>query len=107
MVLKLSYGMTRSDDGYLAKCRELSAEAMGRSPEKAIEALRAAVAEGLSTIEAVGPPSRPPSPPQIELVAEVEPEAPDPQGPGDSPAAERLPSDVELGHEKIDGDRRR
>jgi hypothetical protein len=90
MVDKLSYTMTRCDGGFIAKCRELSVEATGGSPEKALGALREAILEELSTTEAVGPPSRPPSPPRIELVAALE-QAPDPQGPGDSPAAEHEP----------------
>jgi hypothetical protein len=90
MVTRLTYSMTRGEDGYVARCEELSVESTGRSPEMAIGALRKAIEQELTSVEAVGPPSRPPAPPIIELVAagHDEPE-PDPQGPGDSPAAQR------------------
>lgn len=90
MVTKLSYSMTQGEDGYVARCGELSVESTGRSPELAIAALRKAIERELTTVEAVGPPSRPPAPPSIELVAagQVAPDR-DPQGPGDSPAAQR------------------
>jgi hypothetical protein len=76
MVTRLTYTMTRGEDGYVARCEELSVESTGRSPE--------------TSVEAVGPPSRPPAPPIIELVAKGQVELQDdPQSPGDSPAAQR------------------
>jgi hypothetical protein len=92
MVTRLTYSMTRGEDGYVARCEELSVESTGGSPEMAIGRLRKAIEQELTSVEAVGPPSRPPAPPIIELVAkgagQIQPER-DPQGPGDSPAAQR------------------
>jgi hypothetical protein len=90
MVTRLTYTMTRGEDGYVARCEELSVESTGRSPEIAISALRKAIEQELTSVEAVGPPSRPPAPPIIELVAKGQVELQDdPQSPGDSPAAQR------------------
>ena len=43
MVTNLSYRMTCTDDGYVAKCEELSVEASGPSPLDALRALRVAI----------------------------------------------------------------
>ena len=86
MITRFTYRMMQTDDGYVAHCEELSVESTGRSPEGAIESLRKALEQRLTSVEAVGPPSRPPARPCIELVAAAQP-ARDPQGPGDSPAA--------------------
>ena len=80
--------MTRTDDGYAAKCEELSVEATGKSVEGALAALRVAVTERLVSVDAIAPPSQPPPSPHVELVPAVDSE-PDPQGPGDSPAADQ------------------
>ena len=86
MVTKLSYSLTRADDDYVAKCHELSVESTGASAEQATLALRRAVEQQLTSVEAVGPPSRPPPPPSIELVLVGQPEC-SPQGPGEAPSA--------------------
>lgn len=88
MPTKITYRMTQTDDGYVAKCEELSVEALGRSPAQALAALRKEVEQRLASVDAVAPPSRPPPPPSLELIP-VAPEAndADPEGPGDSPAA--------------------
>jgi len=88
MATRLTYRMTRTDDGYAAKCEELSVEATAKSPEGALDALRIAVTERLTSADAIGPPSQPPPSPHLELVPAIDSE-PDPQGPGDSPAADQ------------------
>ena len=86
MVTELSYCMTRTEEGHLAKCREISVESMGRSPDEAVGRLREAILEYLASDEAVAPPTQMPSPSVIKLVLVVQPER-DSQGPGDCPEA--------------------
>jgi predicted RNase H-like HicB family nuclease len=87
MTTKLTYRVTARDGRYVASCEELPVEAVADSPQEAIARLKKAAELRLDSVEAVGPPSRPPPSTSIELVARDEPER-DPQGPGDSPAAE-------------------
>ena len=83
MATRFTYRLISSDGGYIAKCEELPVESFGRLPGEAIDALKRAVELRLASVEAVGPPSRPPPFPIIELAAAVEPEQ-EREGPGDS-----------------------
>ena len=84
MRTKLTYRLSSSDGGgYVATCVEAPVESLGRTPEEALQALRRALEARLGSVEAVGPPSRPRSSPQIDLIAAVEESERDPQGPGD------------------------
>jgi hypothetical protein len=87
MATKLTYELTETPDGYLARCVESSIEAMGSTPRQALTALKEAIEQSLLSVEAVAPPSRPPSPPCIDLLPAAPPQV-EPQGPGDSPAAD-------------------
>jgi hypothetical protein len=88
MTTKLTYRMIQSDGDYVAKCEELAIESTGASPEAALDALKKAAESRLSSVEAVGPPSRLCPAPRIDLVPAIA-EEPEPQGPGDSPAADQ------------------
>jgi hypothetical protein len=94
MVTKFTYEMTEIDDGYIARCVESPTEATGSTPDLALNALREALAQGLVSVEAIAPPSRPPPAPSIELVpaahVATSHSEEEPQGPGDSPAAETV-----------------
>lgn len=97
MSTQVTYRIAKTEEGFAARSEEMGVEATGASREEALAALRAAVAQKLTTVEAVAPPSRPPPPPHIELVrapdADSEPARvlrEEPQGPGDSPAADRV-----------------
>ncbi|MGO8998133.1 MAG: hypothetical protein ACLQVI_32845 [Polyangiaceae bacterium] len=81
---RLTYRIMPTGGEYVAKCEELPVETTGKSPRAAIEALRTAVEQRLASVEAMGPPSRPPPSVRVELTAAAEPER-DPQGPGDPP----------------------
>jgi hypothetical protein len=102
--MKYTYRLTSDSDGITASCVEMSALATGTTSAEAVAALRDAICERLTHVEAVAPPEPGPAP-SIELVPAREPghdpqdpsdpRAPrdaqdrrDPQGPGDSPAAE-------------------
>jgi predicted RNase H-like HicB family nuclease len=69
----LSYTMAHCEDGYLARCDELSLEALGESPEAAMAALKTSIEQHLTSVEAMAPPSRPPPPPHIELEIAAQP----------------------------------
>jgi hypothetical protein len=87
MSTTLTYRVTQDDDGYVAKCEELPVESSGSSHEGALEALRKAITQHLGSVEAVAPPSHLPPPPRFELRPAREDDV-EPQGPGDSPAAD-------------------
>jgi hypothetical protein len=82
MRTRVPYRITPCDGGYVAVSTELALEATGESRDQAVAALLIAAKEALRTVEAVGPPSRPPSAPDIELVLET-PATHEPDGPGD------------------------
>jgi hypothetical protein len=83
--MTFTYRLTRLRHGCLAACEELALESEGSSPVEAVHALRKAIEQRLTSVEAIGPPSRPPAPPVIELVSRGEPEEQDPDGPGAGP----------------------
>jgi hypothetical protein len=87
MATRLTYTVTSTGGEYIARCQELPVESSGGSPETAIDALRRALERELMSNEAVAPPSRPPPPSHVELVAMVQAKQ-EPDGPGDSPAAD-------------------
>ena len=68
MGTQVGFVVVRSHVEYVARCDALSLESTGPSPEAALEALRWAVEQQISAVEAVAPISRPPSQPTIELV---------------------------------------
>jgi hypothetical protein len=67
----------------------MSVSATGSTALAALAALRQGICERLTHIEAVAPPDSVPVP-SIELEPAPDP-TPEPQGPGDSPAADRVP----------------
>lgn len=85
--MKYTYRLTKDSEGVTARCREMPVSVTGASETAAIAALRAAIYDHLTHVEAVAPPSSVPVP-SIQLEPAEEP-IPEPQGPGDSPAAER------------------
>ena len=87
MTTKVTYRIAKTEDGYVARSDELGVESVGDSEGAALAALRTAIVQKLTSVEAVAPPSRPPPPPRVDLVRAPEAEV-EPQGPGDSPAAE-------------------
>ena len=89
MTYTYTYRLTSAPEGFLARCTEMPISALGPTEEAAVAALRQAICEHLGHVEAVAPPSAPPTP-SIDL-RRAEDKAPEPQGPGDSPAAEHLP----------------
>jgi hypothetical protein len=86
--MKYTYRLTSDTDGITATCVEMSASATGRTPAEAVATLRNAIYERLTHVEAVAPPDSVPVP-SIELVPARD-AAPEPQGPGDTPAADRV-----------------
>lgn len=82
---RYTYRLGPSDGGYLAECVEIDAEGEGNTREAAIDALREAIRERMTSAEAVAPP---PSTPQaaVELIeaAPLRESAPSPQGPGEA-----------------------
>ncbi|HEY2513106.1 MAG TPA: hypothetical protein VGI39_19695 [Polyangiaceae bacterium] len=87
MTTKVTYRIVKTEDGYLARSDELGVESVGASESAALAALRSAIVQSLTSVEAVAPPSRPPPPPRVDLIRAPETDA-EPQGPGDSPAAD-------------------
>lgn len=85
--MTFTYRIEPSGSGFCARCEELTVEAMGATPDGALEALRVALAERMATVEAIAPPESV-TPVSIVLVLAA-PHSVEPQGPGDSPAAER------------------
>ena len=86
--MKYTYSIISDTDGFTATCAEMSASATGPTPAAALEALREAICERLTHVEAVAPPDSVPVP-SVELVPAREPPR-EPQGPGDSPAADHV-----------------
>jgi hypothetical protein len=88
--MKYTYRIVNdNDDGITATCLEMSVSASGATPAAAVAALRDAICDRLTHVEAVAPPDPDSVPlPSFELVPAHDP-MPEPQGPGDSPAAER------------------
>jgi hypothetical protein len=89
-----TYRLTNDSEGVTATCAEMSASATGATSTEAVAALRDAICERLTHVEAVAPPDSVPVP-SFELVLARESSfesSSDPQGPGDSPAAERAGS---------------
>jgi hypothetical protein len=82
MLAKLTYRIASSEGGYVASCLEMPVESIGTTPDEAVYALRKALEVQLASVEAVAPPSRPPSVPQIDLAVATEPER-DREGPGE------------------------
>jgi hypothetical protein len=87
MAARLTYSVTRHGGEYIARCLELPVESSGSSAEAAVDALKRTLERQMTSEEAVAPPSRPPPASHVELVAVAEPRQ-EPDGPGDSPAAE-------------------
>ena len=85
--MKYTYRLVKDGDDVTAMCSEMSVSATGANETAAIAALRAAIHDQLTHIEAVAPPSFVPVP-SIQLEP-AEERPPEPQGPGDAPAAER------------------
>ena len=88
--MKYTYKLTNDPEGFAASCVEMAVSAAGPTPDAAISLLRQAICERLTHIEAVAPPDSVPVP-SVDL-APAQVSAPEPQGPGDSPAAERVSS---------------
>jgi hypothetical protein len=86
-----TYRISTDSEGITATCVEMSASATGRTEAEAVAALRDAICERLTHIEAVAPPDTVPIP-SIQLVPARDP-SPEPQGPGDAPAADRVSSE--------------
>lgn len=75
-----TYELVAIDEGFLARCIELGAEALGDTEDAAVANLRRALAEKLAGNEAVAPPDA--SPVAFELAPRVEPPS-EPFGPDD------------------------
>ena len=87
--MTFTYHIEPTTSGFSACCEELTVEAMGATAESALEALRVALTERMVTVEAIAPPASV-TPVSIVLVlATPRSHDDEPQGPGDSPAAER------------------
>ena len=87
--MKYTYRLSSAAEGFVARCLEIPVSALGATEDAAVAALRQAVFERFAHVEAVAPPTSTPRP-SIELEEAQDP-TPEPQGPGDSPAAERVP----------------
>jgi hypothetical protein len=86
-----TYRLTSDAEGITATCVEMPVSVLGPNEASAIAALQTAICEHLTHVEAVAPPTSVPVP-SVKLVpahAAPEESPPEPQGPGDSPAAER------------------
>jgi hypothetical protein len=81
-----TYRLTKDTDGVTATCSEMPVAVTAASDAAAITALHTAICDHLTHVEAVAPPSSV-AVPSVRLVP-VEDAPRDPQGPGDSPAAE-------------------
>ena len=84
--MKYTYRLATDADGVAATCVEMDVSASGATAAEAIAALRDAICERLTRVEAVAPPSSV-SVPDIELEAARD-SRPEPQGPGDPPAGD-------------------
>jgi hypothetical protein len=85
--MKYTYRLVKDTDGVTATCSEMPVSATGANETAAIAALRAAIYDHLTHVEAIAPPASVPVP-SIQLAPAEDP-TPEPQGPGDAPAAER------------------
>jgi hypothetical protein len=85
--MRYTYRLIKDSEGVTATCSEMPVSVTDATEFGAIAALRAAIYDHLTHVEAVAPPASVPVPSiQLELAQDSPPE---PQGPGDSPAAER------------------
>jgi hypothetical protein len=82
-----TYRLTKDSEGVTATCGEMPVSVTDTTEAAAISALRAAIYDHLTHVEAVAPPASVPIP-SIRLVP-AQDVPPEPQGPGDTPAAER------------------
>jgi hypothetical protein len=80
--MKYTYRLTKDSEGVTATCSEMPVSATGASESAAIAALRAAIYDHLTHVEAVAPPSSVPVP-SVQLEPAPDP-TPEPQGPGDA-----------------------
>ncbi|HMJ56609.1 MAG TPA: hypothetical protein VK540_31290 [Polyangiaceae bacterium] len=88
--MKYTYRLTEDPEGIMATCVEMPVSALGPTEAAALAALKGGICERLTHIEAVAPPSSVPVP-SFELEPASDAAPPEPQGPGDSPAADRGP----------------
>jgi len=84
--MKYTYRLTSDTDGFAATCIEMDVSAAAPTQAGAIAALRDAIYERLTRVEAVAPPASVPVP-SIEL-GPARDSVPEPQGPGDPPPEE-------------------
>lgn len=88
-----TYRVTKDAEGLTAACVEMPVSVTSSTEREAIAALHAAIVEHLTRVEAVAPPSMV-AVPSVRLVPAQDVRAEDaptePQGPGDSPAAENV-----------------
>lgn len=80
--MKLRYIVEALEDGYRAACPDLDLDAWGATESEAVDALRTAAVDQFTHIEAMAPPSTPPTV-EVELVAEHSPPLRFSQGPAD------------------------
>jgi hypothetical protein len=82
--MKYTYRLTTDAEGVTATCAEMDASSTAPTEAEAIAALREAICDRLTRVEAVAPPSSVPVP---SIVLEPARDSlPEPQGPGDPPA---------------------
>ncbi|MET0594037.1 MAG: hypothetical protein ABW133_15160 [Polyangiaceae bacterium] len=84
--MKYTYRIGEDPEGVFATCVELPVSVVAPTEEEAVATLYRAICEHLTHVEAVAPPTSVPVP-SVQLVLAGQ-EPPEPQGPGDSPAAE-------------------
>ena len=84
--MKYTYRLTTDADGVAATCVEMDVSASGLTSAEAVAALRDAICERLTRVEAVAPPSSV-SVPSVVLEPARD-SKPEPQGPGDPPSGE-------------------
>jgi hypothetical protein len=84
--MKYTYRIGEDPEGVFATCVELPVSVVAATEAEAVAMLHRAICDHLTHVEAVAPPTFV-SVPSVEL-APAGKEPPEPQGPGDSPAAE-------------------
>lgn len=84
--MRYTYRIGKDPEGIVATCQELPVSVLAPTESEALADLHRAICEHLTHIEAVAPPTSVPVP-SVQL-APAGNETPEPQGPGDSPAAE-------------------
>ena len=84
--MKYTYRLGEDPEGVFATCVELPVSVVAPTEEEALAALHRAICEHLTHNEAVAPTTSVPVP-SVQLAPAAK-EPPEPQGPGDSPAAE-------------------